>query len=117
MNIPTSSEVGQALERAARCLAVACVAAYAAGFTLGSWVHRTNDALARWYVALLGLTPNAPAAQAEAKKPVKIEAVHIKEPLTVEALLSKTNAELREIAGTKSRKSKKDLVAMILAKQ
>lgn len=46
---------GPAIETAVRRIAVAVAFTYALGFTLGTWVHRTNDRLAAAYVALLGL--------------------------------------------------------------
>lgn len=116
MNIPTSHEVGQALLKGARCLALSVAVVYAAGLTLGLWVHATNDRLASAYVTMLGLTPNAPAVVKAAPKARRVVAVVVKRPPTADQLLTKTNAQLRELAGTKSRKSKKQLVEMILAK-
>lgn len=46
---------GPAIETAVRRIAVLVAFTYAAGFTLGAWIHRTNDRLSRAYVALLGL--------------------------------------------------------------
>ena len=98
MKILTSAEIGTRLEAVARAIAPALVAAYVAGYTLGAWLHRTNDQLAA------------------APKPTIRAAVH-KQPLTVEALTAAyTQRELMVMAGTKSKRSKKQLAERILAK-
>ena len=104
----TSAAIGTWLEAVARAVAPALVAVYVAGYTLGSWLHRTNDQLAAAYVRLLGLTP------APAPKPVIRAAIH-RAPLTVEALCeAHTQRALMVIAGTKSKRSKKQLAEKIL---
>jgi len=45
MKILTSAEIGTRLEALARAVAPAMVAVYVAGYTLGAWLHRTNDQL------------------------------------------------------------------------
>jgi hypothetical protein len=47
---------GPTIETTVRRIAVIVAFTYAAGFTLGAWLHRTNDRLSRAYVALLGLS-------------------------------------------------------------
>jgi len=96
MKILTSAEIGTRLEALARAVAPAMVAVYVAGYTLGAWLHRTNDQLAA--------------------KPTIRAAVH-RQPLTVEALTAAhTQRELMVMAGTKSKRSKKQLAERILAK-
>ena len=108
MKILTSAEIGTRLEQLARAIAPVLVAAYAAGYTLGQWVHRTNDRMAAAYVRFLGLAP-APQPQ-----PI-IQAKVIRQPLTVEALIaSHTQRELMTMAGTKSKRSKRQLAELIL---
>ena len=115
MKIMTSAAIGTRLEAVARAIAPALVAVYVAGYTLGAWLHRTNDQLAAAYLRLLGL---APAAQPTAPRtrPAIRAAVH-KAPLTVEALVAAhTQRELMAMAGTKSKRSKKQLAEKILSK-
>ena len=107
----TSAAIGTRLEAVARAIAPAMVAVYVAGYTLGAWLHRTNDQLAAAYVRLLGL---APAAQPQAPR---IKATRHAAPLTVEALVAAhTQRELMAMAGTKSKRSKKQLAERILSK-
>ena len=112
MKILTSAEIGTRLEQFARTIAPALVAVYVAGYALGQWLHATNASLAAAYVRLLGLAP-APQPQPQ-RKPV-IEAQVIRQPLTVEALIaSHTQRELMAIAGTRSKRSKRQLAERIL---
>jgi len=105
----TSAAIGTRLEAVARAIAPALVAVYVAGYTLGTWLHRTNDQLATAYVRLLGL---APVAQPQAPR---IKATRHTAPLTVEALCkAHTQRELMAMAGTKSKRSKKQLAEKIL---
>ena len=115
MKIMTSAAIGTRLEAVARAIAPALVAVYVAGYTLGAWLHRTNDQLAAAYLRLLGLAPAAqPTAPAPAPKPAIRAAVH-KAPLTVEALCkAHTQRELMAMAGTKSKRSKKSLAERII---
>ena len=114
MKILTSAEIGTRLEAVARAIAPAMVAVYTAGYMLGQWLHATNDRMAAAYVRLLGL---APAAQPPAAKPQapRITATRHAAPLTVEALrAAHTQRELMAMAGTKSKRSKKQLAERIL---
>ena len=114
MKILTSAEIGTRLEALARAVAPAMVAVYTAGYMLGQWIHSTNDRLAAAYVRLLGLAPTAqPQPPAAIRAAVKAT-VH-KAPLTVEALCkAHTQRELMAMAGTKSKRSKKQLAERIL---
>ena len=111
----TSAEIGTRLEAMARAIAPAMVAAYTAGYMLGQWLHATNDRMAAAYVRLLGL---APAAQPPAAKPqARVTATRHTAPLTVEGLMAAhTQRELMAMAGTKSKRSKKQLALRILSK-
>ena len=101
-----SAAIGTRLEAVARAVAPALVAVYTAGYMFGQWLHTTNDQLAAAYVRLLGLTP--------APRPA-IRAVVHKAPLTVEALVAAhTQRELMVMAGTRSKRSKKQLAERIL---
>jgi hypothetical protein len=116
MKILTSAEIGTRLETVARAIAPALVAVYTAGYMLGQWLHATNDRLAAAYVRLLGLAP-APQPQPPAAKPQapRITATRHTAPLTVEALIAAhTQRELMAMAGTRSKRSKKQLAERIL---
>jgi hypothetical protein len=107
----TSAAIGTRLEAVARAVAPAMVAVYVAGYMLGTWLHTTNDRLAAAHVRLLG---HAPAAQPQAPR---IKATRHAAPLTVEALVAAhTQRELMAMAGTKSKRSKKQLAERILSK-
>ena len=115
MKILTSAEIGTRLEAVARAIAPAMVAVYVAGYTLGAWLHRTNDQLAAAYLRLLGLSKPCPQV-APRTRPAIRAAAH-KAPLTVEALVAAhTQRELMVMAGTKSKRSKKQLAERILSK-
>ena len=118
MKILTSAEIGTRLEQYARTIAPVLVAVYAAGYTLGQWVHRTNDRLAAAHVRLLGLAPAPqPQPQPQPAPPARpvIRAKVIRKPLTVEALIAAhTQRELMAMAGTKSKRSKRQLAERIL---
>ncbi len=122
MKILTSAEIGTRLEALARAIAPAMVAAYTAGYMLGQWLHATNDRLAAAYLRLLGLSKPcpqvAPAAQPPAAKPqARVTAIRHAAPLTVEGLVAAhTQRELMAMAGTKSKRSKKQLALRILSK-
>jgi hypothetical protein len=110
MKILTSAEIGTRLEALARAIAPVLVAVYTAGYMLGQWIHSTNDRMAAAYVRLLGL---APAAQPQ-PQPQRIRAT-VTAPLTVESLIANhTQRELMTMAGTKSKRSKKQLAERIL---
>lgn len=116
MKILTSAEIGTRLEAVARAIAPALVLAYVAGYMLGQWLHATNDRLAAAYLRLLGLSKPCPqtAPAAPAARPVIRATLH-RAPLTVEALcMAHTQRELMAMAGTKSKRSKKQLAEKIL---
>jgi len=117
MKILTSAEIGTRLEALARAVAPAMVAVYVAGYTLGAWLHRTNDQLAAAYLRLLGLSKPCPQVAPRTRPAIRAAvkaAVHTK-PLTVEALVAAhTQRELMVMAGTKSKRSKKQLAERIL---
>merc|ERR1711906_70719 len=88
---------------------------YTAGYMLGCWLHRSNDRLAAAYLQLLGLE-RPPVEAAPVPQPAIKAAVH-KQPLTVEALVAAhTQRELMVMAGTRSKRSKKQLAERILSK-
>ena len=107
-----SAVIGARMRGTARAVAPFLVFAYVAGFTFGTWLHRSNDQLAAAYLRLLGLE----RPPVETAKPAIRAAIH-KAPLTVEGLVaSHTQRELMVMAGTKSKRSKKQLAERILAK-
>ena len=115
MKILTSAEIGTRLEAVARAIAPALVVVYTAGYMFGQWLHTTNDQLAAAYLRLLGLSKPCPQV-APAPQPTIRATVH-KAPLTVEALVAAhTQRELMVMAGTKSKRSKKQLAERILSK-
>lgn len=107
-----SAAIGARMRGAAMAVAPFLVFTYTAGYMLGQSIHRFNDRLAAAYVRLLGLAPApAPAPRAAIRA-----AVH-KAPLTVEALIAAhTQRELMVMAGTRSKRSKKQLAERILSK-
>ena len=126
MHIMTSAEIGTRLEVVARAIAPALVFAYTAGLITGQWYRRIRAAVAAAHAAWIGdewrfdqpvSAPVAPApAPAPAPKPAIRAAVH-RAPLTVEALCkAHTQRELMAMAGTKSKRSKKQLAEKILSK-
>ena len=113
----TSAEIGTRLEAMARAIAPALVFAYTAGLIAGHWYRRITAALAAAHARWIGdewrfdQPPHAPAAP---PKPAIRATVH-KAPLTVEALCkAHTQRELMVMAGTKSKRSKKQLAERIL---
>ena len=115
MIIPSDAVVGAHIELRVRQIARVLVAVYTAGFMFGRWLHRLNDRLARAYVRLLGLE-RPPVVPPEPPRPRPVvKAVIVREPLTVADLVAKhTHKELMVMAGTKSKKSKKQLAEKIL---
>ena len=110
-----SAVIGARMRGAAQAVAPFFVFAYVAGFTFGTWLHRTNDQLAAAYLRLLGLE-RPPVEAAPAPKPA-IRAAIYRAPLTVEDLCkAHTQRELMVMAGTKSKRSKKQLAERILSK-
>jgi hypothetical protein len=80
---------------------------------LGQWIHSTNDRLAAAYLRLLGLE-RPPVVDAPAAEPQHIKAT-VTAPLTVDSLIANhTQRELMTMAGTKSKRSKKQLAERIL---
>jgi len=111
-----SAAIGARMRGAARAVAPFLVFAYVAGFTFGAWLHRSNDQLAAAYLQLLGLERPPVEAAPAAPKPAIRATVH-KAPLTVEALCkAHTQRELMAMAGTRSKRSKKQLAQRILSK-
>jgi hypothetical protein len=110
-----SAVIGARMRGTARAVAPFLVFAYVAGFTLGTWLHRSNDQLAAAYLRLLGLD-RPPVKAAPAPKPAIRAAIH-RAPLTVEGLCkAHTQRELMVMAGTRSKRSKKQLAERILSK-
>ena len=111
----SSSAIGAWLEGVARASLPVLVFTYTAGYMLGQSIHRFNDRLATAYVRLLG---HAPAAQPQPQPQApRIKATRHAAPLTVEALVAAhTQRELMSMAGTKSKRSKKQLAEKILSK-
>ena len=120
MNI-SSAKIGARLESAARRIAPALVAVYVAGFMFGRWLHRLNDRLSCAYVALLGVAPAKPTAppakrQAAPKRKPAVIATVVDNPLTVDELISRySQRQLMTMAGTKSKRSKRQLAERITA--
>jgi hypothetical protein len=109
-----SAAIGARMRGAAMAVAPLLVFVYTAGYMLGRWLHRSNDRLAAAYLQLLGLERSPAEAAPVAPKAVIRAAVH-KAPLTVEALIAAhTQRELMVMAGTKSKRSKKQLAERIL---
>ena len=129
MKIMTSAEIGTRLETVARAIAPALVFAYTAGLITGQWYRRITAALAAAHARWIGdewrftqpvdapaAQPQPPAAkpQAPRTRPAIRATVH-KAPLTVEALVAAhTQRELMAMAGTKSKRSKKQPAERIL---
>ena len=120
----TSAAVGTRLEAVARAVAPALVAVYTAGLITGLWYTRIRDAVAAAHSRWIGdawrfdQPAHAAAAQptAPAPRPVIRATLH-KAPITVESLCkAHTQRQLMIMAGTKSKRSKKQLAERILAK-
>ena len=108
-----SAAIGARMRGAAYAVAPLLVFVYTAGYMLGRWLHRSNDRLAAAYLQLLGLE----RPPVEAAPRVAIRAAVHKTPLTVEALMAAhTQRELMVLAGTRSKRSKKQLAQRILSK-
>jgi len=111
----SSAEIGTRLEAAARQVVPVIAAVYVAGYMFGRWLHRLNDRLAAAYVRLLGLH-KPPEAPVPPKRKVVVRATVTRQPLTVEQLIANhTQRELMVMAGTKSKRSKKQLAEKILS--
>ena len=119
MKIMTSAEIGTRLEAVARAVAPALVAVYTAGLITGLWYRRITAALAAAHAAWIGddWRFDQPVAPATAPAPAKavITAQIVRQPLTVDQLIAQhTQRELMTMAGTKSKRSKKQLAEKIL---
>ena len=127
MKIMTSAEIGTRLEAMVRAIAPALVVVYTAGLITGQWYRRITAAMAAAHARWIGddwrfdQPVNAPAAQPQppAAKPQAphVTATRHTAPLTVEGLVAAhTQRELMVMAGTKSKRSKKQLAQRILTK-
>ena len=121
MKILTSAEIGTRLEAVARAIAPAMVAVYTAGLITGQWYRRITAALAAAHARWIGdewrfdRPISAPAAPPQPVIRTAVKAVVHRQPLTVEALVAAhTQRELMVMAGTKSKRSKKQLAERIL---
>ena len=118
----TSAYIGTRLEAVARAVAPALVAVYTAGLITGLWYRRITAAIAAAHAAWIGDEwrfdqPTAPASAPQPTAPAKaaITAKIVHQPLTVDQLIAKnTQRELMTMAGTKSKRSKKQLADKIL---
>ena len=121
----SSSAIGARLEGAARAALPVLVFVYTLGLTAGEWYRSTTAAVAAAHARWIGdawrfdQPAHAPAAQPQppAAKPQapRITATRHTAPLTVEALVAAhTQRELMVMAGTKSKRSKKQLAERIL---
>jgi hypothetical protein len=129
--VPTTAQIAQNLERAARVIAPAVALAvtsvmllaelaYSLGFQLGTAVHTRNDQLAAMW-RRLWVPGAAPAAAPITVKPAPIRLaaklqpqVHPLADLAAD-LETLTCAQLRSLAGTKRKARKAELIAMLLA--
>ena len=114
MKIPTSAEIGTRFEAMARVIAPVVAYAYTLGLITGEWYRRISAAIAAAHARWIGddWRFDRPVS-APVPKPVVKATVH-KEPLTVEALVAAyTQRELMAMAGTKSKRSKKQLAQRI----
>ena len=112
-----SAVIGAHLRSAARAVAPFLVFVYTLGLITGEWYRSTATAMAASHSRWIGdawrfdQPAHAPAA---APRPVIRATLH-KAPLTVEALCkAHTQRQLMAMAGTKSKRSKKQLAEKIL---
>ena len=102
-------EVGQAIVKA-------IAFTYTLGYCLGLWVHRTNAQLSAAHVAALGLKPTATTEQSptvEQEELAPMAFIHPLAELAVE-LEQLANQQLQELAGTRKRLSKYQLIGACL---
>ena len=118
-----SAAIGARLRGAAYAVAPFLVFIYTAGLITGQWYRRITAALAAAHARWIGdewrftQPVSAPAAQPPAAKPQapRVTATRHTAPLTVEGLIAAhTQRELMVMAGTKSKRSKKQLAERIL---
>jgi len=127
ITVPTTAQIAQNLERAARivaptialvltCLALLAQLAFDLGYLLGSAVHARNAELAAVWRRLWVPNTEPPAAPITVR-PAPIRLAPQEHPLTdLAADLEKlTCSQLRVLAGTKRRARKAELIAMVLA--
>ena len=120
MNIPTSAEIGTGLESLARAVAPVLVAVYVAGLVTGTLARRLWRAYLRMRAAWCDWHDTTPIARPVSVAPVpqrkrRIKATVVKQPLTVEQLVAQhTQRELMALAGTRSKRSKRQLAEKIL---
>ncbi len=125
--VPTTAQIAQNLERAARVVApaialvITCTVlltelAYQLGYQLGAAVHARNAELSAVWRRLW--VPSAePAAAPIVVKPVPIRLAPQLHPLAELAtdLEALSCSQLRSLAGTKRKARKAELIAMLLA--
>lgn len=125
--VPTTAQIAQNLERAARvvaptialvltCLALLTELAYQLGYQLGAAVHARNAELSAVWRRLW--VPSAePAAAPILVRPAPIRLAPQAHPLTDLAaeLETLTCSQLRVLAGTRRKARKAELIAMVLA--
>jgi hypothetical protein len=129
--VPTTAQIAQNLERAARVIAPAVALAvtsvmllaelaYSLGFQLGTAVHTRNDQLAAVWRRLWAPGAEPAAAPITVKPaPIRLAAklqpqVHPLADLAAD-LETLTCSQLRSLAGTKRKARKAELIAMLLA--
>lgn len=129
--VPTTAQIAQNLERAARVIAPAVALAvtsvmllaelaYSLGFQLGTAVHTRNDQLAAVWRRLWAPGTEPAAAPITVKPaPIRLAAklqpqVHPLADLAAD-LEALTCAQLRSLAGTRRKARKAELIAMVLA--
>lgn len=125
--VPTTAQIAQNLERAARVIApavalvITCAVlltelAYQLGYLLGTAVHARNAELSAVWRRLW--VPNAePAAAPIVVKPAPIRLAPQLHPLAELAadLEALSCSQLRSLAGTRRKARKAELIAMLLA--
>ena len=129
--VPTTAQIAQNLERAARVIAPAVALAvtsvmllaelaYSLGFQLGTAVHTRNDQLAAVWRRLWAPGTEPAAAPITVKPaPIRLAAklqphVHPLADLAAD-LEALTCSQLRSLAGTRRKARKAELIAMVLA--
>ena len=112
-----SAAIGARMRGAAMAVAPLLVFVYTIGLITGEWYRSTTAAMAAAHSRWVGDAwrfDQPVIAPAPKPRPVIRAAVH-KAPLTVEALIAAhTQRELMAMAGTKSKRSKKQLAEKIL---
>ena len=116
-----SAAIGARMRGAAYAVAPFLVFVYTAGLIAGQWYRRITAALAAAHARWIGdawrfdQPVDAPAAPPKPAPKPAIRATLHKAPLTVEALCkAHTQRELMVMAGTRSKRSKKQLAERIL---